>query len=186
VVRSLDIKKFFPNTTSRRVFWFFHKVLQCEVDIAGLLTRLATYQGHLPTGSPLSPIVAYFAHFDMWEDIAAVCATQGLVLTVYVDDCTISGDRVTDHDMWLIKQAIHRTGLRYHKEKAYFQECAEITGTIVRDGKIMVPNRQFRKLKAAKQALYTVQDTARTELENQISGLQGQIRQVAEAGLPRL
>lgn len=61
IVRCLDIRKYFPSTPSRRVFWFFHSVMRCECDIAAILARLATFQQHLPTGSPLSPIMAYFA-----------------------------------------------------------------------------------------------------------------------------
>jgi hypothetical protein len=78
VVRSLDIKKFFPSTSLKRVFWFFHKVLLCERDVAGLLTQLTTYQGHLPTGGPSSPILAFFAYLDMWERIFAICRSRGL------------------------------------------------------------------------------------------------------------
>src|SRR5262245_56273425 len=33
VVHSLDVKKYFPNTRSRRVFWFFHTVMKCSRDV---------------------------------------------------------------------------------------------------------------------------------------------------------
>jgi hypothetical protein len=46
VVRCLDIHKYFPNTRAQRVFWFFDKVLCCERDLAGTLTRLACYREH--------------------------------------------------------------------------------------------------------------------------------------------
>jgi retron-type reverse transcriptase len=84
VVRCLDIKKYFPNTTARRVFWFFHKVMKCDRAIAGTLTGIACYKEHLPTGSPLSPILAFFAHIDMWDAVAAICKRDGLTLTVYM------------------------------------------------------------------------------------------------------
>ena len=66
--------------------------MQCESDVAGLLTRLATYQRHLPTGSPLSPIMAYFAYYDVWEAVAEITRQHGYTLTVYVDDVYPSGD----------------------------------------------------------------------------------------------
>lgn len=180
VVRTLDIRKFFPSTPSKRVFWFFHKVMRCERDIAGTLTALATYQQHLPTGSPLSPIMAYFAHVDMWEEISQLCRDRGFTFTVYVDDCTISGERVTERDLWEIKQMIHRTGLRYHKEKAYFGGFAEITGTILRDGNIVAPNRQKLKLHRATLELQGASATDAPALQQQISGLRGQMRQIAD------
>jgi hypothetical protein len=39
-VRCLDIKKYFPSTTSYRVHWFFRSVMQCENDLADTLTSL--------------------------------------------------------------------------------------------------------------------------------------------------
>jgi len=54
-IRCLDVRKYFPSTSAQRVFWFFHTIMKCERDIAATLTSLATYQGHLPTGSPLRP-----------------------------------------------------------------------------------------------------------------------------------
>ncbi len=183
VVRSLDIKKFFPSTTSSRVFWFFHKILRCERDVAGVLARLSTYKSHLPTGSPLSPILAFFAHIDMWEAIADICRSRGFTLTVYVDDCTVSGQHVTKRDMWLIKQEIHRTGLRYHKEKAYFDGFAEVTGVILRDRTVVAPNRQLLKLRQADVALPLADEAQRRNLENKIAGLRGQLRQISLANL---
>ena len=52
VVHCLDVRKYFPSTSSRRIYWFFHSVLGCEKDIAALLAKLASYRGHLPTGIP--------------------------------------------------------------------------------------------------------------------------------------
>jgi len=179
VVRCLDVQKYFPSTHARRVFWFFNSVLECDRDIAGLLTALTTYQHHLPTGSPLSPIMAFFAHLDMWESIAAFCKQRGLTLTVYVDDCTVSGSKVPNRDMWEIKRLIHRAGLRYHKDKTYIDCPAEVTGVIVRDGSVAVPNRQRLKLRYARAVLST--EPANSDIRSQVSGLEGQIAQIRRA-----
>ena len=179
VIRCLDVKKYFPSTTARRVFWFYNGVLKCERDVAALLTALSTYQQHLPTGSPLSPIMAFFAHYDVWEGIAAYCERQGLTLTVYVDDCTVSGARVRNADMWQIKRMIHASGLRYHKEKTYVDRPAEVTGVIVRDGTVTAPNRQLQKLRVARAALAELPTS--DDLRNKVSGLEGQIGQIKRA-----
>lgn len=176
VVRTLDIRKYFPSTSSKRVFWFYRQVLQCANDIAGLLTRMSTYQGHLPTGSPLSPILSYFAHFDLWAEVARRCAAKGLTVTVYIDDCTISGPKVPTSFFWEIKQLIYGAGLRYHKEKRFIDRPAEITGVIVQDGRARPPHRQFLKLKkAADEWVRVPGDEA---LGNRVRGLEAQIRQV--------
>src|SRR3546814_13420549 len=53
VVHCLDIKKFFPNTPRVRVIAFFQSIMGCRADVAGILGDLCTFEGHLPTGSPL-------------------------------------------------------------------------------------------------------------------------------------
>ena len=177
VVRCIDVRKYFPSTTARRVNWFFRAVMHCTPDIAGLLTALATFNGHLPTGSLLSPILSFYAHFDMWSAISAFCKDRGLKLTVYVDDITVSGAKVMQRDMWQIKKLIHSAGLRYHKQKAYIDRPAEITGVIVADGRIMPPNRQLKKRFLVKRVLQKHGELT-PELVNRAQGLDGQLAQI--------
>lgn len=177
VVHCLDIKKFFPSTPRVRVIWFFQTIMLCRGDVAGLLGDLCTFDGHLPTGSPLSPILAYYSYHDMWAEIAAFCANKGYTLTVYVDDVTISGAKVPIADIWQVRQMIHRTGLRYHKLKHYIAAPAEITGVIVRDGKVMVPNRQRLKQRQLVLALQRDEDND-GRLRGRLTGISGQIRQI--------
>lgn len=179
VIQCLDIQKFFPSTPQRRVYWFFHKIMKCERDIAGLLARLACYQGHLPTGSPLSPIMAYFAYFDLWQKIAKFCSDRGYAFTVYIDDVTISGNRVPRGDIWEVKKWIHGAGLHYHKEKTYIDQPAEVTGTILNRGTIQAPFRQHKKMHEAKSNLANVSDEERASLMGRIAGIEGQIRQIS-------
>jgi hypothetical protein len=182
VVRCLDIRKYFPNTPSWRVFWFFRTVMRCEADIAETLTCLATYKGHLPTGSPLSPIMAYFAYYDVWEAVAKIARVKGLTLSVYIDDVTVSGSKVSASDLWEIKKVIHASGLRYHKEKHYVGVASEITGVIVHDGVLRVPNRQLKKLHLTKRKLQKAIGThEETKLKNVVKGLSEQIDQIRKA-----
>lgn len=180
VVHCLDVRKYFPSTSSKRVFWFFRTIMQCEIDVAATLTRLACYQGHLPTGSPLSPIMAYFAHYDVWEKIAAHCKLQGYRLTVYIDDVTISGASLDAGVIWNIKRAIHGAGLRYHKEKRFIGRPAEITGVIVQGDKLLPPNRQLKKVNETRQALHKINPAAlEKKLQERMNGLRGQMAQIA-------
>jgi retron-type reverse transcriptase len=179
VVRCLDIKSFFPSATQRRVFWFFHKIMQCERDIAGLLAKLACYKGHLPTGSPLSPIVAYFAYYDLWHRIAAFCKERGYTFTVYIDDVTISGSRVPRADIWDVRRMIHAVGLAYHKEKTFVDRPAEVTGVILQEGRLAAPFRQHKKMHEARLALSGADEVERQALLGRVAGIRGQIRQIA-------
>lgn len=188
VVRCLDLRKYFPSTPSRRVFWFFNKIMKCERDIAGILTKLATYQGHLPTGSPLSPILAYYAHYDVWQAVAQICRQHGCILTVYIDDVTVSGASVSAKVMWQIKHAIHRSGLRYHKEKAFFDRPAEVTGVIVGADQLAVPNRQLKKISDLRRQIRSTKGELESlKLKEKLTGLHAQTKQISrnmrEAGV---
>lgn len=178
VVRCLDIKSFFPNTPSRRVYWFYRSVLGCSSDLAGLLTTLSTYKGHLPTGSPLSPILGFFAYYDVWGRVAALCAAKTHTLTVYVDDLTISGSRVSDADLWLVKRELHRARLHYHKEKVFRDRPAEVTGVIVGRDWVVAPNRQRLKLHTARRDVRELEGDARAGALSRIAGLNAQLGQI--------
>lgn len=177
-IRSLDIHKYFPSTTSRRVFWFFNTIMQCDRDIAGTLTSLTCYREHLPTGSPLSPIMAFFAHYDMWNAIAAICRREGLTLTVYVDDVTVSGDKVQDRLIWEIKEVFHGTGLRYHKEKASSGRPTEVTGVFVTTDGITVAHKQFKKLRLGLAAARAAGLLQTKRAQDKLDGLKGQVSQI--------
>src|SRR3546814_3293780 len=72
---------------------------------------------------------------------------------------------------------IHRTGLRYHKLKHYVDRPAEITGVVVRDGKVVVPNRQRLKHRKTRLALQQP-GSGDQRLKGRLSGLAGQMRQI--------
>lgn len=179
VVRCLDVRKYFPSTSFERVLWFFRSIMLCDEDIAWHLAKIATYRGHLPTGSPLSPIMAYFAHYDVWEAINVICKEQSYTLTIYIDDVTISGERVSAKVVWSIKNAIHRSGLRYHKEKVYIDRPAEITGIIINGNYMLVPNRQHQKLHKAKKDLRNAVGSTQMKTQREkVLGLNSQVAQV--------
>ena len=134
-VRTVDVKDYFTSTPRRRVYWFFHSVMECETDVAAVLAHLLTVKGHLPTGSPVSPILAFYAFFDMWHAIATLAEHCGCKITVYMDDLTVSGAAVPEWLMWQIRQRIFGSGLRYHKERRFTGQHAEVTGVVLRDGK---------------------------------------------------
>ena len=86
--------------------------------------------------------------------------------------------------IWQIKEAIHGAGLRYHKEKRAVDRPAEITGVIVRDGELVVPNRQRLKLRSLEQAKNKRPDAAELKvLTGKMSGMSGHIAQIAAANM---
>jgi hypothetical protein len=178
-IRTLDIRDYFTSTLRRRVFWFFNSVMACEPDVAAVLAHLLTVKGHVPTGSPVSPILCFFAFFDMWQDIANVAAQQGCKITVYMDDLTVSGAIVPEWLMWEIRQKIHGHGLRYHKERRFTGGFGEVTGVVLRDGKTILPNRQHKRAyELANQIQLLPDGEEKLGLQRKLFGLRAQRRQV--------
>ena len=141
-VGQLDIMSFYPSTTHQHVYKFFRKSLLCAPDIARILTRLTTVSGHVPTGSCISQLLAFYAHKEMFDEIYALASQAGITMTCYVDDLTFSGTSVTPRFIWEAKKRIHQQGLRYHKVRLYqAKDPKRITGVIIRGNEAKVPNK---------------------------------------------
>jgi retron-type reverse transcriptase len=178
-IRTLDVKDYFTSTPRRRVFWFFHTIMQCEPDVAAVIAHLLTVNGHVPTGSPVSPILCFYAFFDMWHEIADLAAAHGCKITVYMDDLTVSGRSVPEWLMWEIRQKICRRGLHYHKERRFTGGFGEVTGVVLRDGRTVLPNRQRKRaFELSKQIDTLPEGDERQTLQRKLAGLHAQRRQV--------
>jgi retron-type reverse transcriptase len=179
--RLLDIEEFFPSCTEKRVFWFFNKVMFCSPDVSAILASIATRDGHLPQGSPCSPILAYFSYIDMWNQINEIACTSDYHLSIYADDITISGKTIYEHDIWAIKQILYRAGHRYSrsKERRLINTTAEITGVIVRDDSLLLPNRQHRKIMVIRSDRAAARSKSyRAKLDQQLRGRLSQAKQI--------
>lgn len=135
----LDIKKFYPSVNSGLVFRFFHEKLQCSPDVAGLLTKLTTYDGHIPTGSCVSQLLAFFAAKPMFDELGNLAAAYQLSFSCYVDDMTFSGSRATPEFLWIVKRIVHAHGFGYHKDRFYTAEQNKVvTGVMISGDRIAI------------------------------------------------
>lgn len=143
----LDIKKFFPSVTRHALFQFFYHRMKCARDAAGLLARLLTCDGRLATGSRASPILAYYAFKEMFDELYEAALARDLNLTCYVDDITITG---VGSSQFLPKarKIVTAYGLRSHKVKLFSSKQPRIiTGVVVTKDGIKLPNRRHQKIR---------------------------------------
>lgn len=141
-----DLAKFYPSTTHQQVFVGFLREFCCAGDVARLLADLCTYQGHVPTGSPISMPAAFFAHKQAFDALHRRMLGQGISMTVYVDDITLSGDSLIRRDFCPIKKTFAAAGMRVHKTKFFGAEPASVTGVIVKGDEILLPNRRHQRI----------------------------------------
>jgi len=153
--QKLDIKKFYPSTKFWHVYQFFIDDMKCPKDVATMLTRLLTKatnaDSHLATGSPASPILAYFSHKKMFDKIHDVAQEYGITMTCYVDDITFSGNYMPKTLINRCMAIIASRKLEYHtkKDKLKFYGPARdpiITGCAISEGKVTLPYKRYRRI----------------------------------------
>lgn len=176
----LDIADYFPSCRASAVAGLFLKELECPKDVAAILTNVATKDGSLPQGSPCSPILAFYSKMRMWNEIAEIVAGAGLTHSVYADDLTISGDAIPGAVIWAIKQSIHKHGLKLRSDKEGFCQArpADITGAIVTENGLRLPNRQFKRLAELRARRHHAREDEREKIDRQIAGRLAQREQV--------
>lgn len=186
VVITIDIRSFFPSVKESRVVWFFTKFMGCSPDVAYLLTKLVTYRGHLPTGSPTSPIIGHFAYRDLWDELNRKATLLGIKMSMWIDDITFSGAAVPETFLWEVKQALARNKLRYHKERRSISQPARITGVILRpDSSIALPHKHHRKVHVLEGGVREADSRADRrmshKLQTRLEGMRGQEIQLVRA-----
>ncbi|UYO94335.1 reverse transcriptase family protein [Pollutimonas sp. M17] len=180
-----DISRFYPSVTRQAVFRMFMDDFECAVDVAHRLADICCYkQAHLPTGSPLSGRVAFFAKRHMFDEIADSAQSVGCKMTAYVDDVTVSGTKATKELLGAIRQTIGRHGLRTQgrKSKTYASGAAKIvTGVVVVRDEVRLPNSRHLNIHRARQA---VQTAAPAELEHAQRVLAGRLLEASQVLKP--
>ena len=165
-VAKTDIAKYFPSTTFGHVQRFFEKDLKCPKDVAWYLSKLCTFDSHIPTGSKISNFLAFLANRPMFDRIYEYARSRGCVMTLLQDDILISGAAASKETLNHVLMEIRRSGLRAspkrRKTKTYPASSVKVlTGVAVKGTSISVPNRR-RKLMAE---AYSKAQKAKTEAQ---------------------
>ncbi|MCY0111949.1 reverse transcriptase family protein [Pseudomonas monsensis] len=180
MVATLDISDFFRSTTKSQVFNFFRDRLECPGDIAKLYAELVTCDDCIPTGSPLSPLLSYYSNKPLFDELSELAKKSNLNFTCYVDDLTFSGTHITRSLLWEVEKLVKKYGhvTAAKKTRLFGVEVAKhITGTVISDGALKVPNARFRKIRLVKLAIEGKRSSfglSKTQLEYKLGGLLGE------------
>ena len=142
-----DIQKFYENTTRAHVKAFLWGDLGWPIDLAGLMADALTVDGHLPTGSSVSPLLSYFTHRRLFAEIEQICLAKGCTVTLFVDDITVSGKHATTTLLHQIKRVLWRADLIAHKDRsARTGSAVVITGAVRDDTKLRLRNEHRKSI----------------------------------------
>jgi len=96
VLVTMDIKSFFPSITNKQVYAVWRRVLNCSDRIAAILTKLTTFERHLPQGAPTSTTLANLVLFSLDAPIRSECSRLSVRYSTWVDDLAFSGDNARE------------------------------------------------------------------------------------------
>ena len=112
VVVTIDVKDCFPSITHKQIFGVFRHRVQCSPTVARLLTRLTTYMGHLPLGSPTSTTLANLVLAPIVLEIERLVSEHGFTPSQFVDETAMSGDRLDNQLISEVVKIFSRYGHR--------------------------------------------------------------------------
>lgn len=147
-----DIRAFYSSTKRSHVFDFFLNALECSPDVANILSKLSTFDDHVPTGSRLSMPIAYFANQNMFRAFERFAEQAGATITIYVDDLTFSGNSLSTSCIPELKHIAYKFGHNLHPKKTKFYEANSyklVTGVALKGAELRAMNRHQRKMHLA-------------------------------------
>jgi hypothetical protein len=177
-----DIHRFYPSTTWMMVYQMFVVDFECAEDVANRLANICCYQKkHLPTGSPVSGRIAFFAARHMFDAIAEVAQREECQMTAYVDDVTVSGERATKTMLGEIRRIVHRHGLKTKNRKSRTYAASSpkaVTGAVIVGAELRLPNERHRKIEQARRDLSVAPASEKERIRRVLRGRLQEAKQI--------
>jgi|AZIJ01.1.fsa_nt_gi hypothetical protein len=161
---NIDITDFYPSTSKAKVQAFFGYTLQYPTDIAKYISEICTVNNCLPTGSPLSSALAFWANKSMFDEIYKVAKSRSITMTVYVDDISFTGKAVNQNFLNKIIQIIGKYQHKIKQEKIKFfpeNSIKFVTGVAIVNGSLQPAHRHFRDIRLLQKIDNNIQATLR-------------------------
>jgi RNA-directed DNA polymerase len=147
---TLDIRQCFPSITNPHVYSVWANILGCSPAVASLLTKLTTFDRHLPQGAPTSPVLANLFIWSIDGQIRDACAQLGVEYSTWIDDLAFSGDKARDV-IQVVVRTLKRNGLRLSHQKIKIMGGSEsklLTGTRFGSRSLRAPREMCDRARA--------------------------------------
>lgn len=158
---NIDLKDFFHSIEVPQVWKAFGNApFKFQREAVEALTRLTTFRGRLPMGTPTSPSLSNFATRKLDEAFHIYAQAHALTVTRYVDDVTFSSDsEITTKMLEEIKSliALHEFKLNENKVRFYGEkDQKEVTGILLKGNEVALPDSFVTELEQEIAQLGTV------------------------------
>jgi RNA-directed DNA polymerase len=148
-VLNFDIQDFFPSIHYPRVYKVFI-TLGCSPDVASILTRLTTYEGCVPHGSPTSISVANLCIIPLAKRIKNLAEKHNSRFTQFVDDGVMSGPAYIENLRKLIDKIIKQEGFaaspKPHKRQTRYRHQEQLVTGVKVNYRIDVSSETYNNL----------------------------------------
>ncbi|MGY5351017.1 reverse transcriptase family protein [Wenyingzhuangia sp. IMCC45533] len=143
----LDFKNFF-NTINYRMIYFALIKENIPDKTAKLITRICTKKGYLIQGSPTSSFLSALVLKHEFKSTFKLLQKEKFVISVYVDDITISSDTNFKNKQRYILRMFKHKYIKINPAKTeYRRNDCEITGVLLRNKKLYPGNNLNHSLR---------------------------------------
>jgi RNA-directed DNA polymerase len=123
MVGNFDLEAFFPNITPKQVYTMFCAIGTAP-DVSRVLTRLITFQGKLPQGTPTSPMAAnlvagYGGCSCLDGRLEGLCQGHKSKHGKWIDDITISGPLHLKKLKPTVEKIIEQSGFKANNKTCF-------------------------------------------------------------------
>lgn len=144
---TLDLSKFYQSSSKEFIFKAFKYNFNMSDDVAWLVTDIVIYNGFLPTGSPVSQLIAFFTYQRTFDKINGMAEKRHINFSLYVDDMAFSSNKAIPNNMEdLVTKEFENVGLKIKHEKTRKytkKQIKTITGCDIHpNGDLKVPEKR--------------------------------------------
>lgn len=152
MILNIDLKDFFPSIHMGRVYYIFKNICKYDNNTSYCLTKLTTYNNSIPQGAPTSPVISNIVAFMLDVRLSKLADKFNIDYTRYADDITFSGDKekINRSLLRIVSNIIENCGFSINEKKTRFASYAgrqEVTGLIVNNQEISVPNNYIKEIR---------------------------------------
>lgn len=141
-----DLRNFYPGIRNTQVFEMFVS-RNISPTIARILTKLTTYKGMLPQGTPTSPYIANLVFVKAGSALQALCKMHKLTLTTFVDDITISSKADFQFLVNDFIELIQSKGFKISHDKTFYNTYQpKVTNIIVKNNGLYLAESYKKKI----------------------------------------
>ena len=116
---NVDFKDFFHQISKNGVFEIFSRFpFHFSKETATILSKLCTYKGRLPMGSPTSPVLSYFVTLPLDLELEKMAADRKITYTRFVDDLSFSSnEKIGESVLNSVKVIVGKFNLSFNNKK---------------------------------------------------------------------